>query len=126
MNAKQFQAAVKLAKSDTDLSQVVTFHLFGCGLKSFKPVEVTIEQVAAFIRYQAKQWDGEMDNAALAECRDIAREKFVCREFTNDQIDFLRQKAREAINEAPYVDGKTVAQSIFEDFFVSMGIRFDN
>jgi hypothetical protein len=69
MSPDQFRAACAMARSDKDLSHVDLSILDGFGLKSFKPVTVPIETVAACIRWQTFQFNGGIDTDALNECR---------------------------------------------------------
>lgn len=78
MKALDFARAASLAKTSPDPlftpANLAPFE--GCGLPGFAPVFVTLAQVAAFVRWQALQFDGEFDAEALAECAAIARKKF--------------------------------------------------
>ena len=78
MTRNQFATAVSLARDfSRDLSAVDDSPLFGCGLPGFKPVFVTTEQVAKFVRWQCAYINGNgFDGKALAECADIARARF--------------------------------------------------
>lgn len=84
MNRKEFDEAVRQAalpsdpvmdrilnKPETDLSV-----FDGFGLRDFKPVYVPMSQVVALIRWQAKQFNGEFDQAALQEIWE-ARNKII-------------------------------------------------
>jgi len=74
MTAPQFQAAVQLANSNVELD-VDDSILFGCGLRDFQPVVCTLEVIAKFLRWQAMMLNGQWDNEALTECRNILRRK---------------------------------------------------
>lgn len=79
MTRNQFASAVTLARDySRDFSTVDDSPLYGCGLPDFKPVFVTVEQVAKFVRWQCAYIYGAsgFDSEALAECADIARTKF--------------------------------------------------
>lgn len=78
MKKSEFSAAAALAFDYTkDLSNVDDAPLFGCGLSDFKPIFVTLEQVAKFIRWQCSYVNAVGHDAdGLAECAGIAREKF--------------------------------------------------
>lgn len=78
MNTAEFKEAFKIAESDIDLSSEDTSVFFKFGLREFEPVTVTLHQVAALIRYQARyvMADG-WDSRALNEVREAGRRKFV-------------------------------------------------
>ena len=67
MNLKQMQKAIALAKSEVELGDLPTDEFDGFGLKGFKPVECTVEQVAQLIRYQARFFNGAWDEEASSE-----------------------------------------------------------
>lgn len=79
MTTAQFQEAFKIAESDADLSQEASdCHIFmGFGLPGFKPVTVTVRQVAELIRWQARRFNGSWDPVALNEVRTIGRRRFI-------------------------------------------------
>ena len=87
MKKSEFSAAAALAFDySKSLEHVDDSALFGCGLSGFKPIFVTLEQVAKFIRWQcsfvnAKGFDAE----ELANCADIAREKFTLIQANPDE-----------------------------------------
>lgn len=78
MTKDEFAQAFKIAKSDKDLSKVDDSTLWGCGLPGFKPVHVTLDQVARFIRWQSFTFAGTVDAKELDECAHIARRNFLC------------------------------------------------
>lgn len=76
MLKEQFDRAFRLAISDQDLSGFDDSPMFGCGLPGFDPVQVPIEAVARFLRWQCvfisrepgqPQYDGE----ELEYCRRL-------------------------------------------------------
>lgn len=78
MKNSDFARALRLAQDlSQDLSQVDDSAIFGCGLPGFKPVFVTVKQVAKFIRWQSLCLNGNFDSEAIAECAQIARKVFV-------------------------------------------------
>ena len=77
MNQKQFCDAVRIAKSDVDLSHADIDIMYGCGLPDFDPVCVTLEQVARHIRWQAQCMDGTWNSEELSEVQRIGRRKFI-------------------------------------------------
>ena len=78
MTAEQFRSALAIAKADVDIdSEVYTIDNFlGCGLKDFAPINVTLEALARFIRYQCAYMYGGMDENELENIKWIARRKF--------------------------------------------------
>lgn len=78
MTLKQQQAAFQIANNfDIDLTDVNDDILFGCGLSDFKPVYVTLKQVAKLMRWQALQLNGEWDSRELNEVNLIGKRKFL-------------------------------------------------
>lgn len=66
MTIKQFNEAVRLTEKYPDVD---TTCFLGFGLSDFKPVYVTLEQVAALINYQARMLNGVFDQEALQEVK---------------------------------------------------------
>lgn len=87
MKKSEFSAAAALAFDySKELAHVDDSALFGCGLPGFKPIFVTLEQVAKFIRWQCSFVNAVGHDAdGLAECADIAREKFTLIQADPDQ-----------------------------------------
>ena len=77
MTTQEFKAAFKLANSGQDLSEVDMGHLFGFGLKGFKPTATTIDAVARMLRWQGMQFNGQWDMEAVNEVREVGRYKFI-------------------------------------------------
>lgn len=78
MTLKQFSSAQQLARTPQKEFQHERLARFdGFGLSSFQPVSVTLEDVAALIRYQCLQFNGEFSADALAEIQAAGRHKFV-------------------------------------------------
>ena len=75
MTKNEFKAAVEIATTDRDLSGIDTTPLHGYGLRSFNPVGVTLEAVAALVRWQCFCLDGSIDAEGLAEMHRIFRRK---------------------------------------------------
>ncbi len=80
MTKQEFSAAVKIATSPRDLSDVDDSTLIGCGLPEFTyPVYVTVEMVAKLIRWQCC---GIFSNSTIVDAQEldnmahIARRKF--------------------------------------------------
>ena len=84
MTRNEFSKAVALAQSSETLetfigkgsSQRLNDVFNGFGLPDYDAVDVTIRDVAALIRHQAMQFNGELENEALTEIREIGRSKF--------------------------------------------------
>lgn len=78
MTKHEFNAAFKIANDfSIDLSNVDDSHLYGYGLPDFKPVHVTLEQVAKEIRWAALQFNGEWNGSVLDEVAKLARRNFI-------------------------------------------------
>lgn len=77
-----FNKAVIIAMADVTIDQ--DKHpiepMFGCGLTDFKPVEVSIEQVAGHIRWQAAYFDGTWDYQEIDNIKHIAKTKFLLKD----------------------------------------------
>ena len=78
MTKDELSQAVAVATSEADLSnEVANIDIFnGYGLPGFKPVYVTVRQVAALIRWQAVQFDGGVHAESLNELAYAGRQKF--------------------------------------------------
>ncbi len=76
MTIEQFNSAMKLAASKEDINESIV-NFYGFGLTEFKPVYVTIRQVAALIRYQAQYMLGGWDQEAIREIKEHGRKKFI-------------------------------------------------
>lgn len=77
MTTQEFKEAFKIAESDVDTSHEDLTVFYEFGLSRFQPVTVTLHQVAALIRWQARRFNGGWDNEALNEVRTAGRRKFV-------------------------------------------------
>jgi hypothetical protein len=71
MNKKEFNQAVNLAKTEIGFDDTGLF--YGFALRDFKPVVCTIKAIAGLIKYQALQFNGEFDHAALNEIWECKR-----------------------------------------------------
>lgn len=83
MNRQQLNAAMTLAEDktfryiDENGKHLVDTSIFdGFGLHDFQPVTCTIPQVAALIRWQCFQMNGNIDANALQEIANAGRKKF--------------------------------------------------
>ncbi len=76
MTKQQFDKAVTLARTTLDLNDDDEV-LYGCALPNFKPVTVTLEAAAKFIRWHCVQLNGQVDSEALNEMRNISRKKWL-------------------------------------------------
>lgn len=79
MNKAELKEAVAIAQSDADLSaEAEQCNIFdGCALPDFKPVTVTVRQVAELIRWQAILLNGQIDTEALNELANWGRKRFL-------------------------------------------------
>lgn len=77
MTKTQFDAAVAIARSKVDLTNVDDSILDGCGLPGFVPVTITLEVAAKCIRWHAVCLNGQMDSEALTEMRNISRKRWL-------------------------------------------------
>ena len=77
MTKDQFSAALTIAKSKVDLSNVDDSILDGCGLHGFVPVTVSLEACAKCIRWHAFCLNGQIDSEALNELRSISRKRWL-------------------------------------------------
>ncbi len=75
MNKQEFSKALELAKTHS-YGIANTGIFLGFGLKEFKPVVCTINDVAGLIAYQCFCFDGSIDQEALNEVYQ-AKRKFV-------------------------------------------------
>lgn len=78
MDAKDFKRVFNEANNDGidwELEYYKIGILTGCGLSDFKPVHVTLRTAAAHVRYQCMQMNGEWNEEAVNDCRDIFRKK---------------------------------------------------
>ena len=75
MTTKQLKQATQLALSNAELTDDISV-FDGCGLPGFVPVFVTSRQLARFIRWQAVYFNGELDNAELANIATIGKRLF--------------------------------------------------
>jgi hypothetical protein len=81
MTAKEFAAALIIAKADVRIDEIKhpLDSFYGYGLNDFIPIQVTLEQVARNIRWQAAymngEWDeDEIDNVKYWACQ---RKRFI-------------------------------------------------
>lgn len=77
MTRDEMKAAVELAKSDATLEGEDLDIFNGFGLPDFNPIHVTIRAVAALIRWQAQQFNGQFDAEALNEIAERGRRRFL-------------------------------------------------
>ncbi len=76
MTTAEFKEAVEIAASSIELNHCLSI-FDGFGLPGFRPITVTLFQVARLIRWQALQINGEWDNEALNDVRNFGRCRFV-------------------------------------------------
>lgn len=77
MTKDEFRAAVAIAQGNKNLDKVDDSHLFGFGLRDFKPTATTLDAVAKTIRWQAATFNGGWDMEALNEILTCGRKKFM-------------------------------------------------
>jgi hypothetical protein len=94
MTRNEFSLAVGLAQSTESLetfvgegsSQRLNDVFCGFGMSDYNPVHVTVRDVAALIRHQAQQFNGELDNEALEEIATVGRRKFIMVGIGDDDV----------------------------------------
>jgi len=78
MTKQEIQQATSIAMdSKVELSGVDISVFNGFGLPDFKPVRVTIRQIARLIRWQAVMFNGELDADMYNKVADAGRRKFM-------------------------------------------------
>ena len=75
MNKPELTAALAIAKSPAKLPPLGE-EFDGFAAFDFRPIVTTLANVAALIRWQALQWNGQLDHEALQEIADYGRTKF--------------------------------------------------
>ena len=77
MTKKEFSQALRIAQSnEEDLPK--DLNIFdGFGLPDFKPVHVTIRDVAALLRWQGLYFDGVWDAEEINEVAQCGRRRFL-------------------------------------------------
>jgi len=76
MTKQELSTALEIARSDADLSGVDTNIFSGCALHGFSPVTVTLDALAAFVRYQVVCLDGSIDARELDDIASYGRRVF--------------------------------------------------
>ena len=83
MTTKQLSAAMTMAQDmkvrfiNDEGQHLVDISVFdGFGLENFKPVVVTLRQLAALIRWQCFCFNGDIDSDNLNEIARVGRRKF--------------------------------------------------
>jgi hypothetical protein len=88
MTNQEFKQAFKIAESDETLTNEAADLFNGFGLNNFKPVFVTLRQVAELMRWQAKFLNGTWDMDALNEIGRLGRYRFkIIGKQQNDKSD---------------------------------------
>lgn len=97
MTRNELSLAVAMAQSDEELETFVgenssqrlidTFNCFGMG--DFKPVHITIRDLAALIRHECMQMNGELCNRALGEIAELGKRAFMIVGLGDDEVDDL-------------------------------------
>jgi hypothetical protein len=75
MTKDEFKAAVEMATSDRDLGGIDTTPLHGYGQGGFRAAGVTLEAVAALVRWQCCYLSGGLDAEELATIHRIFRRR---------------------------------------------------
>jgi len=76
MTKKELKEILEVAKSNVTLDEDLSI-FDGYGLKEFKKVYVTKNQVAKLIRWQTFQFNGNIDSKALNDLINIGSKKFI-------------------------------------------------
>ncbi len=77
MTKAEFAKAYSLAKSNEQLNYNNLDLFAGYGLSGFKPVHVTIKDVASLIRWQALQFNGEFNSEELNNIALAGKKGFI-------------------------------------------------
>jgi len=77
MTKQELSRALEIARSKTQLSHINTSIFDGCALQDFKPIHVTIDALAAFLRYQVVCFDGSIDQQELNDIASYGRQRFM-------------------------------------------------
>jgi hypothetical protein len=78
MTTIQFKTALRMAVDNSvDLSTEELNHFDGFGLQDFRPVYCTIQQIARLIRWQAIQFNGEVNQETLTEVARFGKKRFM-------------------------------------------------
>lgn len=76
MNKSEFKQALEIAKSDEQTGDIPNC-MRGCALKGFQPCCVTLNNVAALIRYQAAYMFGGWSADEINSVASIGRKNFL-------------------------------------------------
>lgn len=76
MTKQELSNAVKIARSDTALSGVDITLFDGCALRGFEPIVVTMEALAAFVRWHVVCLDGSVDIRELNNLSSYGKRVF--------------------------------------------------
>lgn len=92
MTRNELSMAVALAQSNESLPkyigpQSVDCPFLGFVLADFEPITCTIRDLAALVRYQCTQLNGEYDTANLNEIAECGRTKFTIVGLGDDDIE---------------------------------------
>lgn len=76
---EDFNKALAIAQADVKIDPVMhpIDPMFGCGCSDFEPIEITLEQMARHIRWQAAFMDGTWDYDEINSCKVIAKRVFL-------------------------------------------------
>lgn len=97
MTRNELSLAVAMAQSDEELETFVgenssqrlidTFNCFG--MANFAAVTITIRDLAALVRHECMQMNGELCNRSLSEIAELGKSKFHIVGLGDDNIDDL-------------------------------------
>lgn len=76
MTKQQLSEAMKIAQSNAFLSTHSTSLFIGCALYGFKPITITIEMLASFLRWHVINLDGSIDANELNNVASYGRLAF--------------------------------------------------
>lgn len=96
MTKAEISRALLLAQNpgNIDFSKVDQSSFEGCALPDFQgPKVVTINQAAAFLRWQALQLNGEWDAKELQNCFLLLRKEFLLLGVGSEEQEALRKAA---------------------------------
>lgn len=76
MTKQELSKALEIARSNIDLSSIDISIFSGCALPGFSPITVTLDTLAAFVRYQIMCFDGSIDVRELNDISSYGRRVF--------------------------------------------------
>lgn len=76
MTKEEFKKAMEISREEDDMSEVDISVFQGYGLPGFGRIHVTLRQVAALIRWECLQFNGEYDGKKLNYVANTGRQRF--------------------------------------------------